>query len=315
MRRLFAKENFVPAGWGVIPNDDAIASPSTMKSPNLFTLLATVALLAASTFTRAADDKKPDPGPPPSPEETKAIEELTKRGVSASPIASGLNWRTVNFRGVNKPDAALFAQLKSIPSIVELDLANAQFSPADLANISGLKNLTKLNLSQSNVTDEALAAVGKMEKLEWLNLFSTGITDAALGHLAGLKTLRRLYLFETKVTDAGVKTLKAALPELKVDRGWDKNAPPIPPPAPVAKPEEKKPAPAPAPKPEEKKPAPAPVPKPEEKKPAPPKTEEKKPDAPAPKPEEKKDAPKPQAPPAATPPVPASAKPAEPPAK
>ncbi len=266
-----------------------------MKLPNLFTRLAAVALLTGSIPARAADDKKPDAGPPPSPEETKAVEELTKRGVSATPIASGLNWRTVGFRGVNKPDAATFALLKAIPSVLELDLSNAQFAAADLANISALKNLTKLNLAQSNVTDEALAHVSKLEKVEWINLFSTGITDAGLTHLAGLKTLRRLYLFETKVTDAGVNTLKKALPELKIDRGWDKNAPPIPPAAPVAKPEEKKPAPAPAPKPEEKK----------------------SDTPPAPKPDEKKDAPKPPAPPVATPPTPAAApaKPAEAPAK
>ena len=256
-----------------------------MKLPNLFTRLAAVALLTGSSPARAAEDKKPDPGPPPAPEETKAVEELTKRGVSATPIASGMNWRTVGFRGANKPDAATFALLKAIPSVLELDLSNAQFAAADLANISGLKNLTKLNLAQSNVSDEALAHVAKLEKVEWINLFSTGVTDAGLTQLAGLKTLRRLYLFETKVTDAGVNTLKQALPELKIDRGWDKNAPPIP--APVAKPEEKKPAPAPAPK-----------------------TEEKKADAPpAPKPEAKKEDPKP----AAAPPAPV--KPAEAPAK
>src|SRR6185295_7805938 len=104
---------------------------------------------------------KPDPGPAPSPEETKAVEELTKRGVFAGQIASGINWRYVNFRGADKPDAAVYAQLKSIPSIVDLDLSGAQFTPADLANVSGLANLRKLNLSRSNVTDDALAAIEK----------------------------------------------------------------------------------------------------------------------------------------------------------
>jgi hypothetical protein len=232
-----------------------------MKKPNLLftsrllTLAATL-IGALAISARAADDK-PDVGPPPSPEETKAIDTLTKHGVFAGPIAAGYNWRSVNFRSVDKADPAIYGELKSIPSIVDLDLAGAHFVPADLANISGLKNLKKLNLSGSNVTDDGLAALEKMEKLEWLNLFNTGVTDAGLAHLAGIKTLHRVYLFETKVTDAGVDTLKKALPKLAIDRGWDKN-----PPAPVA-------AAAPA--------AAAPA------------AEPKKPDAPAPaKPEEKK---------------------------
>lgn len=262
-----------------------------MKIPRRFLLTFSLAITCSLGFgqmsLRAADDKA-DPGPPPTADETKAIDELTKHGARADQIANGVNWRYVNFRGVEKPDAALYGQLKSIPSIVELNLAGKQFTAEDLANISGLKNLTSLSLAQSNVTDGGLAAVENLEKLNSLNLFSTGITDAGLTHLSHLKNLHRLYLAETKVTDAGVEALKKALPDVKVNRGAELPPPPAPP---AAKPAEEKPA-APAPKPEEKKEekkvdAPA---KPAEAKPAPataPAPSAPKPDA-APKPEEKK---------------------------
>jgi hypothetical protein len=257
-----------------------------MKTPSRFLpaiLLSTAVLFASSSLVYAADEEKHDAGPAPSAEELKAVEALSKGGARADQIANGINWRYVNFRGVEKPDPALYGQLKSIPSVVELNLSGMQFTPDELANISGLQNLTILNLSKTNVTDDELAAVEKLDKLESLNLFSTGVTDAGLSHLSGLKKLHRLYLAETKVTDAGVDTLKKALPEMKINRGPE-FTPPAPPATPAPKPEEAKAAP-PAPKPEEKKP--------EEKKadsaPSTPKAEEKKADAPpAPKPEDKK---------------------------
>ena len=206
-----------------------------MKMPNRFLpLLPFVAacFLHAGSLTARAEEEKRDAGPPPAAEETQAVEALSKRGARADPLANGVNWRYVNFRGAEKPDAALYAQLKAIPSIVELSLAGMQFTPTDLANIAALKNLATLNLSKTNVTDEGLAAVENLEKLHSLNLFSTGITDAGLEHLAHLKNLRRLYLAETKVSDAGVaEVLKKALPEAQINRRTPEFAPaaPLPP--------------------------------------------------------------------------------------
>jgi hypothetical protein len=251
-----------------------------MKIPRslFFVLLLGIAgFFSASSFTLRAADEKPDAGPPATPEETKAVEDLAKRGVRADQVANGINWRYVNFRSAEKPDAALYAELKSVPSIVELSLAGMQFTAEDLANISALKNLTTLNLSKTSVTDEGLAAVENLERLSSLNLFSTDITDAGLGHLTHLKSLRRLYLAETKVTDAGVEMLKKSLPEAQINRGAELALPVAAAAAPAPKGAEKKPA-APAAKPEEKKPEAAVPPKPPVEKPAPP----------APKPDEKK---------------------------
>jgi len=160
-----AKENFELAASEVNP-PQATVSLHPMKKPNriLFTSLVPVFafLISAAPLSVRAADEKPDLGPPPAAEETKAIDELGKRGVFASPIAAGYNWRSINFRGADKPDAELYGQLKSIPSIVELDLAGSKFTPADLANISGLQNLKKLNLASSSVTDDREAPQARM---------------------------------------------------------------------------------------------------------------------------------------------------------
>jgi CubicO group peptidase (beta-lactamase class C family) len=219
---------------------------------SFLTFLAAAFLLLPAI--RAAEDKA-DAGPAPTPEEKQAADELAKRGALVQTLAANVNWRYVNFRGVEKPDAATFGLIGKIPTIIELDLAGQQFQPADLAGLVALKNLKKLNLSRSNANDACLAHVKGLEKLESLNLFHTDVTDAGLKELSGLKNLKRLYVFETKVTDAGAGALAKALPSLAIERGWDKQLPPAA--VAQAKPEEKKETPKPPqPKPEPPKPAP-----------------------------------------------------------
>ena len=226
------------------------------------TILA-AALLLAPPIARA--DEKSDAGPASAPEEKQAADALTKRGALVQTLAAGVNWSYVNFRGIEKPDAAAFALIGKIPSIVELDLSGSQFQPADLASVAALKHLKKLNLSRSNAGDAALAHLKGLGELESLNLFHTDVTDAGLLQLAGLKNLKRLYIFETKVTDTGAAAFAKTLPALRIERGWDlKLPPPIAAVAAIpAKPEPPKPAaPKPVVKPEPPKPAPAPVAKP-----------------------------------------------------
>ena len=107
--------------------------------------LAAALLLSGLTLLTAAE--KADLGPAPSPQEKTRLETLSKRGVLVQPLFSGANWQYVNFRGADKPDTALFANLKDNTSVVELDLSKQPVTDADLAAIATLKNLSKLRLS------------------------------------------------------------------------------------------------------------------------------------------------------------------------
>ncbi len=218
-------------------------------------IVAAFSLLSQPVFSA---DEKADAGPALSAEEKQAGEALTKRGALVQPLAAGVNWTYVNFRGVEKPDAAAFALIGKMPAIVELDLSGMKFQPADLAGITSLKNLKKLNLSRSAATDAVLAHVKGLAQLESLNLFHTEVTDAGIAQLGGLKNLKRLYVFETKVTDAGANALKKALPTIRIERGWENQLPAaiVAANTTPAKPEPAKPTPA---KPEPPKPVTPPV--------------------------------------------------------
>ncbi len=236
----------------------------TMKPHRSFLPAIFAAALLLAPFTLRAEEKA-DAGPAPTPEEKQASDALAKRGALVQTLAAGVNWSYVNFRGVEKPDAAAFALIGKIPSIVELDLSGVQFQPADLAGVAALKNLKKLNLSRGNANDAALAHLKGLAQLESLNLFHTDVTDAGLQQLAGLKNLKRIYVFETKVTDGGAAALAKVMPALRIERGWDLKLPPptVAVAAPPAKPEPPKPAePKPVVKTEPPKPAPVPALKP-----------------------------------------------------
>ena len=225
----------------------------------LLTLLATAGAFAA--------DPAPDSGPAPTAAETKAVDDLAKFGIDARTIAAGLNWRTALVRlGKEKPDPKIFAGLKDVANLAELDLAGVQLTDADLANIAGLKNLRVLHLEKTPLTDAGLEHVKGLTNLTYLNIYATAVTDAGLAKLKSLTNLKSLYVFETKVTDTGIATLKEALPKANIVRGLSADEiakitakPEVKPEAkpevkPETKPEEKPPvaaAPA-APKPENK---------------------------------------------------------------
>lgn len=197
-----------------------------------------LALLASTCALAAAP--APDTGPAPTAAETKAVADLAKLGIDARPIAAEINWRTALVRlGKEKPDPKIFAALKDVANLQELDLAGVQLADADLAQIAGLKNLRVLHLEKTPVTDAGLAHLKGLSNLMYLNIYGTAVTDAGLPQLKGLTNLKSLYVFETKVTDTGIAALKEALPKLNIVKGLTAEE--------IAKlnakPEEKKPAP------------------------------------------------------------------------
>jgi mono/diheme cytochrome c family protein len=192
-------------------------------------------VIAVATKATGAMSK----GPVPAPAELAARSEVAKHGVRVRPVAAGLNWVRVSFRGVvNDVPDELWPKLALITNAVELDLGGMKLSDEQLANVEHLSNLTLLNLSQTPVGDAALEHVVKLEKLTTLNLYGTHITNAGLAKLAALKQLARLFVSGTGVTPAGVAALQASLPKLRVDDGAEfvELTKPIPPPKPAEPP-------------------------------------------------------------------------------
>ena len=178
-------------------------------------------LVLFTTVAAFAADPAPDAGPAPTEAETKAVAELGKLGIDASPIAANINWRSASIRPAGtKPDAKVFPLLKDVANLQELSLPGVPIEDADLANIAGLANLRVLHLEKTPVTDAGLAHLKGLKNLTYLNIYGTPVTDAGLPQLNALTNLKSLYVFESKVTDAGIAALKQALPNIRVVKGW-----------------------------------------------------------------------------------------------
>lgn len=213
-------------------------------------------------------------GPSPSPAELEAMAGLGKLGITARPIAAGINWRRANLRSAGDSfPAEAFALLRQITTMRELNLGGVRLKDEDLAAIAALKNLTVLHLDNTPITDAGLKHLGALENLTALNLFGTAITDAGLQHLAGLKNLKSLYLAETKVTAEGVARLQKGLPNVQIDTGAElKELAKKEPPAPAKIPDAVKPPAKKEPEPEKKPDAVATKPAESAKQPVPPAT-------------------------------------------
>ncbi|MDA1274523.1 MAG: hypothetical protein O2960_10805 [Verrucomicrobia bacterium] len=178
-------------------------------------------VLGAEEAARAEAAALPE-APKPTEAELAAIAALEAIGVSARPIAMNVGWREANFYllGTNVTDESL-APLKSVPSLMHVNLANTGITDAGLASVSGLVNLRRLHLEKTSVTDAGLPHLQALVNLRYLNLYGTSVSDAGLENLKGLKSLKSLYLWQTKVTDEGVSGLQKELPDLEIVRGWD----------------------------------------------------------------------------------------------
>src|SRR5258706_4994470 len=154
------------------------------------------------------------------PGQQESVNKITAKGGLVMQLAADSDLLVVNMSvGRKQTTDVEVAEVKNLPKVAQLNLANTAVTDSGLAAISGLTELTTLHLERTGVTDAGLAHLKGLAKLEYLNLYGTGVTDGGIANLSGLKNLKRLYLWQTKVTDAGVNSLKKGTPGLVVNRG------------------------------------------------------------------------------------------------
>ena len=135
-----------------------------------------------------------------------AIAEIKKLGGKVSLNKSGEVIQVI-LSGQKITDAGL-EHLKSLTSLMILDLKDTQVTDAGLKHLNGLTSLTVLFLDNTQITDAGLVHLKGLTSLNALFLDNTQVTDAGLEHLQGLTSLNTLFLRDTKITDAGLEDLK-----------------------------------------------------------------------------------------------------------
>ena len=96
-------------------------------------------------------------------------------------------------------------------AIVEVDLMNKSFDPADVELIAQLSDVVKLSISSPSVNDENFALLAKMPKLQQLLMLNCGITDEGLKSVPDFPELKVLNLRGcANMTDAGMEYVAKA---------------------------------------------------------------------------------------------------------
>lgn len=104
----------------------------------------------------------------------------------------------ITLTGWDQEDYAILAQK---PSVVVLQMANADVDDRTLEHLKNLRLLRELDLNGTQVTDEGLRILAELPNLQELRLARTKITDAGFQqHLAAKESLRKLDLTGTAVT-------------------------------------------------------------------------------------------------------------------
>ena len=125
---------------------------------------------------------------------------------------------TVYFDGVGATDE----KLKALTQLRFTNLACVVFTDCPLVTDKGIEALRKmsgmrkLNLLGAQATDASMDVLAGMERLQVVNLYRTRITNTGLARLQGLKELTDVDLRYTRVTSNGIESLRAALPNSKV---------------------------------------------------------------------------------------------------
>ncbi len=96
-------------------------------------------------------------------------------------------------------------------AIVEVDVMNKSFEPADVELIAQLSDVVKLSISSPSVNDENFALLAKMPKLQQLLMLNCGITDEGLKSVPDFPELKVLNLRGcANMTDAGMEYVAKA---------------------------------------------------------------------------------------------------------
>lgn len=163
--------------------------------------------LESDTSTRGLLAKSLEPAP------TEWVSNLNASGITIYPLKEESPLYIVHLTNRKDLTEAAFELLDDYSEhIVELSLANSNFSDTLFSVSSDFENLTKLQLQNTAITDTGFEAIGKLENLESLNLYGTAVTDKALGTLKDLPKLTDLYLWKTDISKETIDVYANANP-------------------------------------------------------------------------------------------------------
>ncbi len=156
---------------------------------------------------------------PADPDELEKLNNFFRKVQPIYPESPALG---VSYFGISAFESASLNDLKKVKNqIVKLNLTKMPLEGVDLSFLSELSNLEELQLNFTDLDSKQLKNLLSLENLTSLALSGNQLDAESLEGLTNLKSLQKLYLWQSGLDDAAKEKLKKALPQTKIDFGYD----------------------------------------------------------------------------------------------
>ena len=159
---------------------------------------------------------------PFSPADEETVAQLTTFFRKVKPLYPGSPALEVAYFGSSTFDPASLAELSTVKNqVVKLTLSRMPLQQVDLGLIADFQNLEELNLNFTDITGEQLDFIKKLPKLENLALSGNLLYEASTKTLSTMTRLKKLFIWQTGLSDKVKNELIKALPNTKIEVGFD----------------------------------------------------------------------------------------------
>lgn len=156
---------------------------------------------------------------PADPDEVEDLNNFFRKVQPTYPESPAL---VVSYFGISAFDPGSLNDLKKVKNqIVKLNLTKMPLAGVDLKVISEFSNLEELQLNFTDFDSKQLTNLLSLENLRSLALSGNQLDAESLEELEKIKNLQNLYLWQTGLDDVAKEKLKKALPQAKIDFGYD----------------------------------------------------------------------------------------------
>jgi hypothetical protein len=159
---------------------------------------------------------------PFSPADEETVAQLTTFFRKVKPLYPGSPALEAAYFGSSTFDPASLAELSTVKNqVVKLTLSRMPLQQVNLDLIADFQNLEELNLNFTDITGEQLDFIKKLPKLENLALSGNLLDEASTKTLSTMTRLKKLFIWQTGLSDKVKNELIKALPNTKIEVGFD----------------------------------------------------------------------------------------------
>jgi hypothetical protein len=128
--------------------------------------------------------------------------------------------RHINISGNSEVTDTGLQRLSQLKDLEYLDIGFTSITDTGLTHLAKLTKLRSLLLNGLGeaLTDKGLTTLRSLPQLEELRINSANVTDKSVATILGFKALKSLDISHTRITEEGVRNIRAALPNCKIER-------------------------------------------------------------------------------------------------